>query len=456
MTVGDILKATGGALLRGDEKTEIYGVCTDSRTVERGALFIALAGESFDGHSYVGAAFDKGAAAALVHKDTECAEGSTVILVKDTRLALGDIARYYRNRLDIIAVGLTGSVGKTTTKDMIYSVLSQKYSTYKTQGNFNNDIGVPKTVFGIAQDNEAAVIEMGMNHAGEIEYLSSIVRPDIMVITNIGESHIENLGSREGIFRAKMESVKLFGRDNVLIANGDDDFLRTVKQTAEYRVVYYGIKNPENDMYAKDIENDGLDGISFTLVYGGREYKAYVPVPGEHNVYNALAAVCAGAEAGVPVETALEGLKKFELTEMRMSVEKIGGVTVINDCYNASPDSIKAALRVLAKVQCRRRVAILGDILEMGEFAAGAHYRLGKETARNGVDLLITAGENAKRLADGAREAGVGTVISLDSTAEAAELVRREIRDGDAALIKASRGMRFEQVYNAVKETNKN
>lgn len=452
MTVKEIIGAAGGKLISGDINTEIKGITTNSRETKAGFMFIPLIGDKFDGHDFINAAFDLGAAAVLTHKETEPLIDKTIVKVEDTHKALGDIARYYKAKHNLPTVAVTGSVGKTTTKDMLHSVLSEKYNTLKTPGNFNNDIGLPLTVFNIEKEHEAAVLEMGMNHFGEIEYLVSIAKPDAAVITNIGQSHIENLGSREGIFKAKMEITKLFTKDNTLIVNGDDEFLSKTKGMGEYKVVYYGIKNPENDVYAKDIENNGLDGIRFTAVVDGKEYKTEVTVPGGHNVYNALAAICVGREFGVPTDGIIAGIKSFKPTKMRMAVEDFNGIKIINDCYNASPDSIKSSLGVLGGVDNMRRVAVLGDVFEMGDFAAQAHYSLGAAVAENNIDLLITAGENMKHLARGAMDNGVKNVISFDKTLEVCSYVKTEIKSGDAVLIKASRGMHFEEVYNAITE----
>lgn len=451
MTIEDVLKATGGTLLSGDINKSFTDVISDSRKVMAGVLFVPLVGEKFDGHEFIKAAFDLGAAAVITQKDTELLIDKTIVKVDDTLKAFGDIAKYYKQKYNVPTVSVTGSVGKTTTKDMLASVLSQKYNTLKTMGNFNNNIGLPITIFGLEKEHEAAVLEMGMNHFGEIERLADIGRPDVAVITNIGQSHIENLGSREGIFKAKMEMTKQFTKDNTLIVNGDDDYLSKTKGMGEYKVVYYGITNPENDVYAKDIENNGLNGIKFTAVVDGEEYLIEVNVPGKHNVYNALAAICVGREFDVSMDKIVEGIRSFELTKMRLAVEEYNGITIINDCYNASPDSIKAALGVLADTDEKRKVAILGDVLEMGDFAKDAHYNLGKVVKESGVDLLITAGENMKYLAQGAKDNGVENIVSFDKTLEVCNYVKDEIKSGDAVLIKASRGMHFEEIYNTIK-----
>ena len=308
LTIEEIIKATNGTLFCGDADKMVKGISTNSREIGEGELFVPLVGEKFDGHEFIRAAFELGAAAVLTQKDIEPYIDETIVKVSDTKKALGDIARYYKAKHNVPTVAITGSVGKTTTKDMIYAVVAQKYNTLKTLANYNNDIGLPWTIFRLEKEHEAAVLEMGMNHFGEIDYLASIGNPDVAVITNIGESHIENLGSREGIFKAKMEITNRFTADNTLIVNGDDDFLSTVKGMGEYKVVYYGITNPENDIYARDIENNGLEGITFTAVVSGTEYKAELKVPGVHNVYNALAAICVGREFDIPMDKILDGI----------------------------------------------------------------------------------------------------------------------------------------------------
>lgn len=455
MMVSDILKATGGTLLSGSADTPLCNITTDSRKIEDGALFIPLEGEKFDGHEFIKAAFDMGAAAALTHKDTDLLLDKTIIRVEDTFKALHDIAVYYKKKYPVPTAAVTGSVGKTTTKDMLCAALGAKYNTLKTPNNFNNEIGVPITIFMLEAEHECAVIEMGMNHFGEIERLAEMGQPNVAVITNIGMSHIENLGSQEGIFKAKMEITKNFTKDNTLIVNGDDKFLSKTKGMGEYKVVYYGIENPENDVFAKDIVNKGLKGIEFTAVVDGKDYRVEVTQSGVHNVYNALAAICVGREFGVPIEKAIEGILNCEYTSQRLEVVEMGGMQIINDCYNASPDSIRAALGVLKSAEMKRKIAILGDVLEMGDYAGDAHYKLGKTVVENGVDMLITAGENAAQIAAGARDCGMENVKSFPKTLDVCEYVKDILKDGDAVLIKASHGMHFEDVYKTIEETVK-
>ena len=349
----------------------------------------------------------------------------------------------------IASVAITGSVGKTTTKDLVYSVISQKFKTHKTPNNFNNDIGVPLTVFGIEKEHNAAVIEMGMNHFGEISYLCDIVRPDNAIITNIGMSHIENLGSQEGIFRSKMEITKGFTENNTLIVNGDDKFLKTIKDTT-YKVIKFGLSR-ENDVYAKDIVNKGLMGVTFTAVYNGGEFPCEIRLPGEHNIYNALAAVSIGLKMGIEEEKISAGLRDCVYTSSRLEISEHKGMEVINDCYNSSPDSVRAALKVMAGTTKSRKVAILGDILEMGDYARDAHFDLGKSVKELGIDFLITAGENASLIAEGAKASGLSQVVSFNTTDELKGHIKNLVKSGDCILVKASHGMNFYKITEEIK-----
>ncbi len=453
LTINEIAEATGGRIVSGDGCMEIDYITTDSRKSD-GGLFVPIAGERLDGHDFIASAFDTGAVAVITHRDVSFPQ-KAVIRVKDTLEAFGDIARLYKAKYKIPTVAVTGSVGKTTTKDMIAGVLGERYSVLKTQGNFNNEIGVPITVLSIEKEHDMAVIELGMSHFGEIEKLTGIVKPDAAVITNIGMSHIENLGSREGIFRAKMEIVSGLPEGGALIVNGDDEYLKTVSDIKDgrYRLISYGIHNPACDVRAENIRSRGIGGTDFTAVTPAGNIEIKVNVAGEHNVYNALAAVCAGMETGVGAEDIARGIENFSLTAMRMSVEDMGGATVINDCYNASPDSVRAALKVLASAPAKRRIAVLGDILEMGDYAPNAHTELGQSVYESGADILVTAGENAARISKRAGELGLKETHAFDGADAAADFCRGLVKEGDAVLIKASRAMGFEKIYNAVKES---
>ncbi|MBQ3124149.1 MAG: UDP-N-acetylmuramoyl-tripeptide--D-alanyl-D-alanine ligase [Clostridia bacterium] len=447
LSVSDIIKATDGVLISGTVESEINSITTDSRKAEHGVLFIPLKGENADGHDFIKSALDNGSVS-LTERDETYIDG-TVIKVKDTRKALGDIARYYKMKYPVKSVAITGSVGKTTTKDLVYSVIAQGFKTHKTPNNFNNDIGVPLTIFGIEREHEAAVIEMGMNHFGEISYLAGIARPNCAIISNIGMSHIENLGSQEGIFRAKMEMTEQFTEKNTLFVNGDDKFLQTVSNTP-YKVVRFGL-SATNDIYAKDIVNNGLMGTEFTVVHPAGEFRCEVRQPGEHNIYNALAAVCAGLHFGLDETQIATGLRDCEYTASRLEIAEHKGMEIINDCYNSSPDSVRAALKVMQYTTKTRRVAILGDILEMGEYAKDAHLGLGKSAKELGIDLLVTAGENAGYIAEGAKNTGLCDVLSFATTDELKSNISKIVKSGDCILVKASHGMEFFKIADEIK-----
>ena len=450
LTVEEIILATDGELVCGNKDSVIKDITTNSREAKNGSLFVPLVGEKFDAHKFVASAFETGASAVVVHSDVDLPDSGAVIKVKDTLWALGAIASFYKQKYRIPTVSITGSVGKTTTKDIIYAALSSKYNTVKTMQNYNNEIGVPWTIFSQEKEHQMAVIEMGMNHFGELSRLTSMVKPDAAVITNIGMSHIESLGSQEGILKAKLEITENFDENSTLIINGDDKFLATVPaMNPVYKVMTYGMAE-SNDVYAKDVINKGLDGVEFIACVDGREYKGYVTQPGIHNVYNALAAVCCAIVFGADIDAALKGVAECEYTSGRLEILHHNGIEIIRDCYNSSPDSVRAALAIMPHSTQTRRVAILGDILEMGDFAKDAHYELGDALAKNGIDALVTAGTNARYIAKRATELGIECIHSFDTTEEAAEFAKTFVKDGDCVLIKASHGMHFEKIVDSI------
>ena len=448
LDVEDILKATNGQLICGEPDFVISEITTDSRKAGVNMLFVPLVGENNDAHDYIGNAFENGASVVITHRDIPPRNDKSIIRVQDTRTALGDIARFYKEKYNLPTVAVTGSVGKTTTKDMISSVLTMKYNTVKTQGNYNNDIGLPLTVFRLEHKHEAVVLEMGMSHFGEIHYLASIAKPNIAVITNIGMSHIENLGSRENIYRSKMQICDFFDENGLLIANGDDEFLQ--KKQEGIKTITYGIENKACDLVAENVENLGMDGSRFTVLIDGENYEITVKTPGVHNVYNALASICVGRAMGVSMQDIIDGIREFQLTNMRMEIKHFGDLTVIDDCYNAAPDSIKAALSVLKDAKSARKIAVLGDVLEMGGFAETELYEIGKNM-RN-IDALITVGSNAHFLADGAQKAGIQVIKKFKTTDEAISFLDGFLGSGDTVLVKASRGMHFEKIVEALAE----
>lgn len=421
----------------------VTGVKKDNRQIEPGDLFVAIKGDNFDGNDFVVSAAEKGAVASLVSKDVNV--NIPCFKVDDTVLALQKIAAGYRREFDIPVVGVTGSVGKTTTKEMIACVLSQKYNTLKTQGNLNNEIGLPFTVLDLNKGHEAAVIEMGMNHFGEISRLTRVAQPKIAVISTIGESHIEFLGSKEGILKAKLEILEGLPEDGTVILNGDDKYLWGMKGKLPFRTVYYGAKNEEVDLFGKEKESS-LSKIIFSVrEMEGAEFK--INVGGAHNLLNALAAIAVAKELKLNKSEIAAGLELFENTGMRQKIIEKDGVCIINDCYNANPDSMRAALTLLGKTE-GRKIAVLADMLELGDASFDAHLSIGKYAKEN-ADLIYVTGDMRDTYAQGAEGA---KVLAFNDAASLADSLCKELCAGDTVLIKASRGMRLERVVERILE----
>lgn len=439
LTLQQIAAAAGGTCC--GENRRIASVVTDSREASDGALYVAICGERFDGHDFCAAAVENGAAAIVCERAPDAAV--PYVLVKSTRQALLDIAGLYREtRRDVKLIAITGSVGKTTTKEMVWAVLSEQFQTLKTEGNLNNEIGMPKTLFRIAPETQAAVVEMGMNHFGEIARMTAAAKPDAAIITNIGVSHIEYLGSRDGILKAKTEVLAGMPDGAPLLVNGDDDKLKDFTDK-RCRVVRFGIENARADIRAAEIEQT-QDGMRFTVCFPGGEQRVALPVIGRHQVYNALAAFGAGLLFGVSPARIAAGLAGYVPAGMRQRIRRAGGVTVIEDCYNASPDSQKAALTVLAKTPAKRRIAVLGDMLELGSFSETAHRQVGAFAAEAGLDALYCVGEASKATAEAA--SGSLPAYWFAEKSGLFSALREAIRPGDAVLFKASRGMALEEV----------
>lgn len=448
----EILKATGGKLLWGNKEMICVDVTTDSRTLSPGSLFIPIIGEKFDGHDFIEETLRKGAAGIVTAKpkDYDCKNGSFAIEVKDTLDALGDLARYYKDKNPVPFIGVTGSTGKTTTKELIYSIMSKRFNTIKTEGNFNNRIGLPLSLFKMTSDHQMGVVELGMNSLGEIEALSSIVKPHIAVITNIGLSHIERLKSQENIFKAKMEISSFLTDKDYLIINGDNGFLNTV-QNKSYKIIKYGVNN--GDVLAMDIEDTVDGGVKFKTELYGKVEEFTIPLPGRHNVYNALPAIVIAQLYNLTAEEIKQGLMEVKPAKMRLDIKVSPfGVTVINDSYNASPDSMSAALEILAKQQVTgKRIAALGEMLEMGHWGPAWHKEAGKNAARIGVELVIAVGgKNAKFYIDGAIEGGlpINKALYFENNIEAYEGIKNLIENDDIILVKGSRGINMEYIAN--------
>ncbi len=440
----EIATAVSGSIV--GENRKITSICTDSRKIEKGCLFVALAGENFDGHKFAKTAAENGAAAVMVHEKVDC--DCTVINVFDTRFAFLDLARYYRSLFDIPVVGLTGSVGKTTTKEMTHCVLSEKFKTLKNIENLNNEVGLPKTVFNLDESYEAAVLEMGMNHFGEISRLTKAAQPTLAIISNIGVSHMENLGSQENILKAKLEILEGLKENAPVILNGDDKFLSAAKISG-HPVYYFGINSDDCDVKASDIRETTLN-TKFVITYRGEKINVTIPTVGIHNVYNALAAFTAGVLLDIEPKTAAKALENYVPAGMRQRVVLHKGLTIIEDCYNASPDSMKAALNILKKGK-GKNIAVLGDMLELGEISQQAHYNVGVLASESQVDCLFTYGEEAKQIARAAQERNL-TAYSFTDKEELTRKLLETIDNGDCLLFKASRGMKLEEVIHALYE----
>ena len=445
LTLKQIADWCGGKVSAQFENLRVDRMQSDSRKVRRGDLFVALRGEKADGHDFAEAAISHGAVAALVSRPIS--EKLPAIEVTDTLRAYGDIAAGYRQLTGVKVVGITGSVGKTTTKEMTASVLEAAYHTAKTEGNHNNNLGLPMTIMDMPENTEVAVLEMGMNHSGEMEYLSSIARPDLAIITNIGTMHIEHLGTREGILQAKLEIMRGMPDDGAGVFNGDEPLLWNIRAIGKHKKYYYGIENHACDVTATDIvELD--DGVRFVVHGFGQQFELFVPMLGRHAVYNALAATTVGLLLGVKPEQIQARFSSFHNTGMRQKIYVKNGVTIIEDCYNAGPESTEAALDVLAGIKTDgRRIAVLGDMLELGNRSAAEHYRIGR-LAVGKADLLLTYGEHSVRTLTGAITGGMNpkNTDHFDTHEDMAHMLKMRVSEGDVVLFKGSRGMRMEKV----------
>lgn len=448
LTISELLIATKGKLVIGSENENIKDIVIDSRKANKDNVFVAVIGENLDGHQFMQSAYENGCKTFIKNASSSIKLNSSdinLIEVKDTQIALGDIAKYYRDKFDIPYIGVTGSVGKTTTRDMIYAAVSSRLNTLKNQGNLNNHFGVPLTLFNLDYSYECAVIEMGMSNFKEIEYLANIVKPKIGVISNIGLSHIENLGSQDGILKSKMEIATNFNEENTLVVNGDDKFLITLKEKdLNYNLKTFGF-NKYNDIYCKNYIMNEKD-LTFICYIDGKEEEILIPTVGEHNIYNAMAAILVGRELNIPLEDIKSGLRNFKATKMRLDIIKNDKMTIINDAYNASPDSMEAALKILGRYK-NRKVAILGDMFEMGEHTEYGHRLVGKSTINN-TDILITIGQDSKFICKEAETLGFdkNNIHHFNTKEEAIEEIDKLVKEDDVVLVKASRGMKLEKI----------
>lgn len=444
-TCEEILAATGGRLVAGTRREVFTGVSTDSRQLQSGELFVALVGERFDGHDFAARAVERGAAGVVVSRPTMVPTGA-VIMVPDTGKALQDVACFHRRRFNLPVVAVTGSNGKTTTKDMIATVLGAKMPVLKTTANYNNEIGLPLTLLGLTERHRAAVVELGMRGKGQIAALAAVALPTIGVVTNVGETHLGLLGSVDNIAAAKRELVEALPADGVAILNADDDRVAAMAAAAPGKVVLYGC-GPASEVRATAVKATS-SGLSFMLMAAGETVVMNIPVPGRHNVYNALAAAAVALTLGLSLADIAAGLRAFTPSGMRLNIFSTESYVVINDAYNASPMSMAAAIETLSEISQGRKVAVLGDMLELGHAAAAAHQRVGDLLADQGVALVVTVGRDAAYIAEQARRRGVPAVYSVQEHAAAREILRQQLRPGDTILVKGSRGMHMENVLD--------
>ena len=417
------------------------GANNDSRKIEKDQLFIALQGER-DGHDFIPSALEKGAAAVLC---THCDGDYPAIVVEDTRIALGQIARGKREKIGMKVVGVTGSVGKSTTKEMIAAILESTYRVAKTPANHNNDIGMPMAILAMPEDTQVAVLEMGMNHFGEISYLTSIGKPDVAVIVNIGTMHIEHLGSMEGILQAKLEILEGMPADGKVVFNGDDSLLWNQREVLNKEIVYFGIQNSQSNVLAKDVcQNE--DGLCFTVIADTDQIPVTMELEGEHFVLDALAAIGVGKVFGISADLIRQSLLQFHNMEGRQEIYEKKGFTIIQDCYNAGPESMNAALTVLGN-RAGRRVAVLGDMLELGVCTDAEHYKIGRVAAKN-ADVLLAYGPKSERMLYGAITGGMSqnNARAFTDKEKLTQVLLQLAKPGDTLLFKGSRGMRMEQV----------
>lgn len=454
ITIEKMTKAMNGKLLTGNPEDFITGVSTDSRKVNPGEVFFPLIGEQHDAHDFIAQVLERGCRTIVVSRDDipSGTAGLNLIKVADTTKALQDLAAYYLSLFSIRKIAVTGSTGKTTTKEMLYWIFSEKFKTVRNLGNLNNHIGLPLTIFTLEEDTEAGIFEMGMSEFGEIDLLAQLVQPDVAVITNIGTSHIENLGSRENILKAKLEITNYFDEDSILIVNRDNDLLSQVNDTGKYKRITTGETNG-SDYKISDINDYGEEGISFTLEHDHNVQNFRLFVPGRHNACNGALAVAAAVNSGITMAEAAEGLKKLTITDKRLNIQEKRGIKIIDDTYNASPDSMKAAIDVLTAAKGCRKIAVLGDMFELGENSAQYHREVGEHAAGAAVDLLLTVGDMGQFIAEGAiTKMGKNRVIHYVSKELLIDSIGSMISSGDVILLKGSRGMAMDQVVKKIME----
>lgn len=457
LTVKKIVEIVGGELFCGSEDVVCTTFTKDTRTIQKGDTYIGIKGEKFDGNLFYKEAFVSGAVCAILERgsfveDRDYSYDKPIVLVDSSIKALKHLGMYKRGHSNAHFVGVTGSVGKTSTRDMIYSVLKSEFKTLKTEGNYNNNIGLPLTLLRLSNE-EAAVIEMGMNHEGEIDYLSRITKPHIGVITNVGTAHIGELGSRENILKAKMEIRNGMDEKGILVINNDNDMLHQYYVENPKNIVTVGIDN-ESDFMATQIENFA-DSSKFVVKYEDKTIEVICPVPGRAFVYNSLVAFAVGINLGITPEKIKKGIEDFTMTKNRLETFKIKDtITIINDVYNASVDSMKSSLEILKNKEGSRHIAVLGDMLELGIYSRELHEEVGCAVYENQIDILVTVGGNAKYIASRAEELGMNkeNIFVFATNEEAISFLQENMKENDTILLKASNGMHFIQIVNRLKQ----
>lgn len=433
---------------------KISKFCSDTREIKKGEMFLSIKPEKGDGIKYIIEAFKKGAIGCITEYNlqeeiVQKYKDKIIIKVKDTIEAIQNLAKYKRELYSIPVVGITGSVGKTTTKEMISSVLSQKYKIAKTRENYNNHIGVPLTILAWEDDIEVAIVEMGMNHLGEISVLTNIAKPTIAVITNVGTAHIGLLGSRENILKAKLEILEGVAEKGKLIINNDNDMLNKIN-LKNHEKITYGIDT--ESMYMATNININEKNTTYIIKLEGKEYNICIPASGKHFVLNSMCAIIVGKLLNVEIEKMIKAMKDFQNTGKRMEIKKINNIEMINDYYNANYDSVKAALEVLNKINAKRKVAILGDMKELGKYEEELHRRVGRKIIENQVDVLITVGSLAKYIAQEAKRIGLMQIYAFQTNEDCIKELKSLIKTDDVILIKASKAMHFEEIAKAIEE----
>ncbi|MDY2959539.1 MAG: UDP-N-acetylmuramoyl-tripeptide--D-alanyl-D-alanine ligase [Hornefia sp.] len=450
ITAKELAEVTSGNLLKGSGNEIFTGICTDSRIFQEGDVFFALKGELADGHEFVPMVIDKGCKICVVsdEKAADDCENCTFIVVKDTLPALQTLTKWYLEKIAVKKIAITGSVGKTSTRDMVYYILKERYKTGRPIKNYNSDVGIPLTVAKFSSELEMAVLEEGMEFAGELHRLVDMTRPDVAIITNVGISHLENLGSRENLYKAKMEITDFFGEDNVLIINESNDMLDKNNISGNYKVISIGEKGSE-DYVVSDIRDRGIDGVDFTLTHKDKRKNFTLNVPGAHNAINAALAVAGCDLYGVTWEEAQRGLLKMELTGKRLKIRENKGIRVLDDSYNAAPDSVKSAIKTMETTDCSRRIAILGAMNELGDDTPKHHYEVGRFAAEHKVDVVIGIEPKAKDIVQGAVDCGIEGIY-FDEKEDLYPQLKKILKEGDLILTKASMTRHFWEIADEI------